>query len=99
MIQRKQLEEIAAAMRGVPMWGCLPGSTSAEAEVRYGDILLGVNGQRTHNMGDYLSARALRTDGIELRLFRGGNQLTLFVEFRPADDSLEAHTAPTCEAL
>src|SRR4051794_31869054 len=44
MMQRKQLEEIAATVKGVPVWGCLPGSTAAEAGVRYGDIVLAVNG-------------------------------------------------------
>ena len=47
MISRKQLEEIAATVQGVPVFGCLPGSTAAEAGVRYGDIVLSVNGVRT----------------------------------------------------
>ena len=38
MIPRKQLEAIAAAVQGVPVWGCLKDSPSAEAGVRYGDI-------------------------------------------------------------
>jgi S1-C subfamily serine protease len=90
MISRKQLEEIAATVHGIPVWGCLPGSTSAEAGVRYGDIVLGVNGVATPTIDEYLVARALRVDGIELRLFRAGQELTLFVEFRPPEDKLEA---------
>ncbi|HKO46183.1 MAG TPA: hypothetical protein VJV79_00580 [Polyangiaceae bacterium] len=90
MMSRKQLEEIAATVQGIPVWGCLPGSTAAEAGVRYGDIVLGVNGMPTPGIGEYLSARALRSDGIELRLFRAGEELTLFVKFRPPEDQLEA---------
>ena len=93
MISRQQLEEIAATVQGVPVWGCLPGSTAALAGVRYGDIVLEVNGMRTPSIDEYLSARALRVDGIELRLFRAGTELTLFVEFRPPADSLEALAA------
>ena len=90
MIARKQLEEIAAAVEGIPVWGCLPGSTAALAGVVYGDIVLGVNGMRTHTIDDYLEARALRVDGMEVRLFRAGSELTVFFEFRPTADSLEA---------
>jgi len=90
MISRKQLEEIAATVHGIPVWGCLPGSTSAEAGVRYGDIVLAVNGVPTPGIDEYLAARALRVDGIELRLFRAGEEFTVFVEFRPPEDELEA---------
>ena len=72
------------------MWGCLPGSTAALAGVVYGDIVLGVNGMRTHTIEDYLEARALRADGMEVRLFRAGGEVTLFVQFSPPPDSLEA---------
>lgn len=90
MISRKQVEEIAATVRGVPVWGCLPGSTAAEAGVRYGDIVIAVNGAPTPTINEYLEARKLRSDGYELRLFRDGQELTVFVAFRPPSDSLMA---------
>jgi S1-C subfamily serine protease len=90
MMSRKQLEEIAATVQGVPVWGCLPGSTAAEAGVRYGDIVLSVNGVPTPGIDEYLEARKLRTDGFELRLFRAGTELTLFVPFRPPSDPMAA---------
>ena len=92
MISRKQLEEIAATVQGVPVWGCLPGSTAAEAGVRYGDIVIEVNGMRTPSIDEYLAARALRSDGLDLRIFRAGAELSMFVKFRPPTDTLEALT-------
>jgi S1-C subfamily serine protease len=83
MIPRQQLQAIADAVQGIPVWGCLAGSTAAEAGVRYGDIVLEVNGLRTITIDDYLAGRKLRSDGIALRLFRDGSELTLFVELRP----------------
>jgi S1-C subfamily serine protease len=83
MIRRRDLEALAEAVQGIPVLGCLPGSTAADAGVRYGDILLEVNGLRTINIDDYLAGRRLRSDGIALRLFRDGNELSLFVELRP----------------
>jgi len=90
MISRKQLEEIANTVQGVPVFGCLPKSSAAEAGVRYGDIVLSVNGVRTRDIDDYVAARALRADGFELRLFRDGHELTLYVEFRAAEEDSEA---------
>ena len=85
MIPRKQLEEIAATVQGIPVWGCLKGSPSADAGVRYGDIVLVVNGMRTVSIDDYLEARKLRKDGVELQILRDGNEMTLRLEFRPAN--------------
>ncbi len=90
MMQRKQLEKIAATVQGVPVWGCLPGSTAAEAGVRYGDIVLAVNGVPTPSIVEYLEGRKLRTDGFALLLFRDGQELAVFVPFRPPSDPISA---------
>ena len=93
MISRKQLEQIAETVRGVPVLGCLPGSTAAEAGVRYGDIVLSVNGIDTPTVVEYLEGRKLRADGFDLRLFRDGRELSLFVPFRPPSDPMAALVA------
>lgn len=93
MMSRKQLEEIAETVRGVPVLGCLPGSTAAEAGVRYGDIVLRVNGVLTPSIDEYLEARKLRSDGFELALFRSGEEFTVFVPFRAPSDPMEALAA------
>lgn len=85
MIRRQQLEALAEVVQGIPVLGCLPGSTAAEAGVRYGDIVLEVNGLRTISIDDYLEGRKLRTDGMDLRLFRDGSELSLFVALRPVE--------------
>jgi len=85
MIRRQQLEQLAEAVQGIPVLGCLPGSTASEAGVRYGDIVLEVNGLRTINIDDYLAGRRLRSDGMDLRLFRDGNEFSLFVALRPVE--------------
>ena len=47
MIAKRTLFELAKTLDGLPVLGCLAGSPAALAGVRYGDILLSVNGQRT----------------------------------------------------
>lgn len=90
MMSRQQLEHIAETVGGVPVLGCLPGSTAAEAGVRYGDIVVSVNGVATPSIDEYLEARKLRSDGFDLVLFRDGRHLSLFVPFRPPADPLAA---------
>jgi len=85
MIRRQQLEALAEAVQGIPVLGCLPGSTAAEAGVRYGDIVIEVNGLRTISIDDYLAGRKLRSDGMALRLFRDGQEFSLFVTLRPVE--------------
>jgi S1-C subfamily serine protease len=97
MISRKQLEEIAATVEGVPIFGCLPRSTADSAGVRYGDIVLSVNGVRTKSIEQYMAGRARRADGMELRILRAGQELSLFVAFGPPEDDLEAFAGKIAE--
>jgi S1-C subfamily serine protease len=72
MIAKSTLFQLAKALDGLPVIGCLKGTPAALAGVRYGDILLSVNGMRTKNFGDYLEAKALRSDGMSVVIFRAG---------------------------
>jgi S1-C subfamily serine protease len=87
MMTTRQIDEIAVAVRGVPVRGCLPGSTAAKAGVRYGDIVLAVNGFPTPGLDEYRAARNVRRDGCELRLLRDGRELFVFVPFRGPIDA------------
>jgi hypothetical protein len=65
------------------VWGCLPGSAGREAGLRYGDVVLSVNGQRTGDAAAYLSARRLRSDGATIEVFRDGATHTVSLRFEP----------------
>ena len=72
MISQKAIFELAAALGGIPVLGTLAGSPAAQAGIRYGDVVLAVNNRRTRTMLDYLEAKALRADGMEVVVFRAG---------------------------
>ena len=74
MIRRKSLFDLASALDGLPVLGCLSGTPAHRAGVRYGDVLLSVNGHRTRSFGDYVEAKALRQDGMTIVLFREGEE-------------------------
>jgi len=54
--------------------GTLSGTPAARAGIRYGDVLLSVNGKRTRTVQDYVEAKALRPDGMALVVFRSGTE-------------------------
>lgn len=74
MIAKTSLFALAKALEGIPVLGTLSGTPAARAGIRYGDILLSVNGMRTRNVQDYVEAKALRTDGMSITIFRTGTE-------------------------
>lgn len=71
-----QINKLARALKGVPVLGCIPGSPSHRAGVRYGDIVLQTNGERTTDLDDYLRARARQKGSMTLVVFRDGTEHT-----------------------
>ncbi len=74
MIPRKSLFALAKALEGLPVLGALDGTPAARAGVRYGDVLISVNGVRTRTVADYVEAKNLRTDGMAIVVFRAGSE-------------------------
>ncbi|MFO0674645.1 MAG: PDZ domain-containing protein [Polyangiaceae bacterium] len=77
MKSTRDFERLAKALGGIPIWGCLPGSASARAGVRYGDVLLSVNGVPTPTIDAYLAARQSTKSTLTVVVFRDGAELTL----------------------
>ena len=76
----KSPAEVAATAKslgGVPIWGVLPGSAAARAGVRYGDVVVRVNGIQTRTLDDFLSARDESLEQVEFDVFREGELLRL----------------------
>jgi C-terminal processing protease CtpA/Prc len=70
------LAKLAARLGGLPVLGTRPDSPAARAGIRYGDIVLSVNGQPTPDWGSYMEARALDQREMLVEIFRGGAQET-----------------------
>lgn len=81
MMSSKAVFALAQALEGVPLLGVLEGSPAARAGARYGDVLLSVNGVRTRTIVDYLEAKNLRTDGMEIVVFRGDAEVHLAFQY------------------
>lgn len=74
MIPKRSVFALAKALDGIPVLGTLQGTPAARAGIRYGDVLLSVNGVRTRTVADYVEAKALRNDGMEVVVFRADGE-------------------------
>jgi S1-C subfamily serine protease len=72
-----ECEKIADVLGGLLILGCLPDSPAAMAGLRYGDVVLEVNGKPTRTLQDFFSARSEEGRSIHLRVFRDGNEVEL----------------------
>lgn len=72
MIPKRSLFALAKVLGGIPILGTLEGTPAARAGLRYGDILISVNGVRTTNVAEYVEAKSVRQDGMEIVVFRAG---------------------------
>lgn len=67
------IRELAKIEEGVPLWGCLPDSPSAQAGLRYGDIILRIGGHRVKDVRDYIKAmNARQGTEITVEVLRNG---------------------------
>ena len=104
MLKWDDVTRMAARLNGVPVLGCRPGSPAARAGVRYGDVLVSVNGTPTPDWGSYVEARAKNPGSMQVDVFRAGEILTFDLILPPPgepidplallDELIEAGTAP-----
>ena len=98
MKDRKDIQELAEAAGGIPIWGALPGSPAAEAGIQYGDILLSANGRETSTFSDYVEAKRQSEGILEVEVLRGADVLEFSIElaadrWRDLDEELAGDIA------
>jgi len=88
-----ELSRIATALGGVPISGCLRGSPAERAGIRYGDIVLSVDGLPTASWMEFFQARRRCSGKMRVRVFRSGREfevaLDLPARFRCPRELLE----------
>ncbi|MET0386281.1 MAG: PDZ domain-containing protein, partial [Polyangiales bacterium] len=75
---------LATALGGLPILGCLAGSPADGAGIRYGDILLSIDGMPTASWDDFVRARSRCAGQLRLRVFRQGTEFDVSVALRAA---------------
>lgn len=74
----QQLTQVANSLSGLPILGCSRGSPAARAGLRYGDIVLSVDGAPTPSWSAFFEAsERAAAELLCLRVFRSGSELDL----------------------
>lgn len=89
MLTPAELARLATALGGLPILGCLAGSPAEDAGVRYGDILLSLDGMPTSSWDEFVRARTRAGRAIVVRVFRQGQEFDLSIELRRSDKTPE----------
>ena len=80
MIDRTELARLAAALGGLPVLACRPGSPAERAGIRTGDIVMSVNGMKTGDWNAFIEARARDNERMTVELIRDGALVRLEIE-------------------
>lgn len=72
MLRPSALTRLATALGGLPILGCIQGSPAGIAGLRYGDIVLSLNGVPTASWSDFFLARRQSPGDVVVRVFRQG---------------------------
>lgn len=78
-----KLEHLAKILQGIPVWEVFPDSAAALAGVRFGDIILRVNGVATPTFKKFLAAGETHLKRLEFEVFRDGKLLRLHCKHDP----------------
>jgi S1-C subfamily serine protease len=82
MLPLSVLSRLATVLGGIPIPGCLEGSPAARAGIRYGDVLLSIDGTPTPSWTDFLQARRFSSQ-VTVRVFRQGAEFDVTMELTP----------------
>jgi S1-C subfamily serine protease len=80
MVSLSDLSRLATVLGGVPIPGCSEGSPAQRAGLRYGDVLLSIDGLPTASWADFFQARQRRTERMTVRVFRQGAEFDVSLE-------------------
>jgi len=80
MLNPADLSQLATVLGGLPILDCLDGSPAKRAGLRYGDVLLSLNGAPTGSWFEFFQARANCVGRISVRVFRQGDEFDVTLD-------------------
>ncbi len=89
-MKQEELERLAQSLGGMCILGCLEGSPAHLAGLKYGDVLLEVNGRPTPNLGAFVEATRQWASPMRIRVFRRGREERLEFELPPRPAKVDA---------
>jgi membrane-associated protease RseP (regulator of RpoE activity) len=81
VLDPRTIQRLAKLYGGLPLLGCLPGSPAARAGLRWGDIVIAINGAPTPDVDSYVEAKGLREGGMTVVIARDGTELHIELDY------------------
>ena len=77
-----RIQEIARVHGGIPVLHCLPGSPATVAGIRFGDVLLQVDGRAIEDVERDFEAPQDSTDRMRVTIVRDGRTMEVELDCR-----------------
>jgi S1-C subfamily serine protease len=77
VLDYRTIEQLAKLYGGLPLIGCLPGSPADRAGLRFGDIVISVNGMPTRDADEFVAAKGFRDGRMSIVVIRNGAELLI----------------------
>lgn len=90
----REIQAVADILGGVPILGVVPGSPAECSGLRYGDIVLSLNGVATDSFEAFLCAHDTNSGELAIEVFRDGARLA----FTMSVPRRRAQKAPPADA-
>jgi S1-C subfamily serine protease len=75
----REIQAVANILGGVPILGVVPGSPAERSGLRYGDIVLSLNGVATDSFEAFLCAHDTNSGELAIEVFRDGALLAFMM--------------------
>ena len=75
VLDPRNMERLETLYGGLALLGCLPGSPAARAGLRWGDIVISVNGTPTPDIDAFIAAKGFRNGRMSVTVVRDGKEL------------------------
>ena len=86
-VSASTMEKIAKVYQGLPLVACLPDSPASRAGLRWGDVVVAVNGIRTPDALAFVRAREARSGGALVRFVRDGQEREVELHWESASST------------
>jgi len=86
-------------VNGIAILGSLPGSPAEECGLKYGDLLLSINGAAMSSVEDFLAARSSAEGTMELLVRRGSHVMEFTLDIAKAKKEKKTNAAAAMKEM
>lgn len=86
-------------VNGIAILGALPGSPAEQCGLKYGDLLLSINGKSMSSVEDFLAARSAADGTMDLLVRRGNHVMEFSLDIAKAKEAKKVSATQAIETM